>query len=92
MGIEDKEKKLPKELSGGQNQRAAIARALVNDPKIILADEPTGALDRKNGQDVMKLFRKLNKAGKTIIVITHDEEVASMCNKTIYIEDGKIKG
>lgn len=64
----------------------------MNDPKIILADEPTGALDRKNGQDVMKLFRKLNKAGKTIIVITHDEEVASMCNKTIYIEDGKIKG
>lgn len=92
MKIEDKGKRLPKELSGGQNQRVAIARALVNNPKVILADEPTGALDRKNGQEVMNIFKKLNEKGKTIIVITHDEKVASICNKTIYIEDGKIKG
>lgn len=91
MKIEDKGKRLPKELSGGQNQRVAIARALVNNPKVILADEPTGALDRKNGQEVMNIFKKLNEKGKTIIVITHDEKVASICNKTIYIEDGKIK-
>lgn len=91
MKIEDKGKRLPKELSGGQNQRVAIARALVNNPKVILADEPTGALDRKNGQEVMNIFKKLNEKGKTIIVITHDEKVASMCKKIIYIEDGKIK-
>lgn len=91
MRIEDKGKRLPKELSGGQNQRVAIARALVNNPKVILADEPTGALDSKNGQEVMKIFKRLNEKGKTIIVITHDEKVASMCKKTIYIEDGKIK-
>ena len=91
MKIEDKGKRLPKELSGGQNQRVAIARALVNNPKVILADEPTGALYRKNGQEVMNIFKKLNEKGKTIIVITHDEKVASMCKKIIYIEDGKIK-
>ncbi|MDY5911605.1 MAG: ABC transporter ATP-binding protein [Inconstantimicrobium porci] len=91
MGIEDKKNKLPKELSGGQNQRAAIARALVNSPDIILADEPTGALDRKNSDEIMKVFKKLNDEGKTIIIITHDERVGSMCKKIVYIEDGMVK-
>lgn len=91
MGIEDKKDKLPKELSGGQNQRAAIARALVNSPDIILADEPTGALDRKNSDEIMKLFKKLNDEGKTVIIITHDERVGSMCKKIVYIEDGMVK-
>ena len=91
MGISDKKDKLPKQLSGGQNQRVAIARALVNNPDIILADEPTGALDRKTGEEVMNLFKELNKEGKTLVIITHDERVAKMCNKIIYIEDGEIK-
>lgn len=91
LGIEDKAEKIPKELSGGQNQRVAIARALVNNPKVILADEPTGALDIENGKEVMRIFKKLNEDGRTIVIITHDEKIARMCNKIIYIEDGKIK-
>lgn len=91
MGISDKKDKLPKQLSGGQNQRVAIARALVNNPNIILADEPTGALDTKTGNDVMKLFIELNEEGKTVVIITHDEKVAKMCKRIIYIEDGRIK-
>lgn len=82
----------PGELSGGQCQRVAIARALVNDADIILADEPTGALDKKNGMDVMDIFLKLNKEGKTVLIVTHDEKIASMCNKIIRIDDGLIEG
>lgn len=77
-------------LSGGQKQRAAIARALVNDPKIILADEPTGALDSKNALSIMNIFKELNNAGKTIILVTHDNDVANTCNKIISISDGNI--
>lgn len=90
MGITDKKNKLPRQLSGGQCQRVAIARALVNNPDLILADEPTGALDKKTGQDIMNTFRKLNEQGKTIIVITHDEKIAKMCNKIMYMEDGAL--
>ncbi|GKX68922.1 ABC transporter ATP-binding protein [Inconstantimicrobium mannanitabidum] len=90
MGIIDKKDKLPRELSGGQCQRVAIARALVNDPDLILADEPTGALDKKTGEEIMNTFIKLNEEGKTIVVITHDEKVAKMCKKIIYIEDGNL--
>lgn len=92
MKILNKKDKLPKELSGGQNQRVAIARALVNNPQIILADEPTGALDRKTGDEVMSIFKKFNEEGKTVIIITHDERVANMCKRIIKIEDGKLIG
>ena len=90
LGIGEKKDRYPSELSGGQSQRVAIARAMSNDPQIILADEPTGALDKKNGNDVMSIFQKLNKEGKTIIVVTHDEKIAKMCKRIILIEDGKI--
>ena len=90
LGIGEKKDRYPSELSGGQSQRVAIARAMSNDPQIILADEPTGALDKKNGNDVMSIFQKLNKEGKTIIVVTHDEKIAKMCKRIILLEDGKI--
>lgn len=91
LDIKDKINKKPTELSGGQCQRVAIARAIVNDPQIILADEPTGALDKKTGEQVMKIFKDLNKEGKTIIIVTHDPRIASQCNRIINIEDGMIK-
>lgn len=91
LGIEDKINSKPLELSGGQQQRVAIARALVSDAEIILADEPTGSLDRKNGREVMELITEINKQGKTIIIVTHDEKVAAYCNRRIIIEDGSIK-
>lgn len=90
LGIKDQIKKKPSELSGGQQQRVAIARALVSDGEIILADEPTGALDSKTGMEIMDIFKKINKQGKTIIIVTHDEKVASYCNKKIIIKDGRI--
>lgn len=91
VGIEDKIDKYPNELSGGQCQRVAIARALINNPEIILADEPTGSLDSKTGQEIIDIFKKLNKEGKTVIIVTHDKKIAEQCNKIIYIEDGQIK-
>ncbi|ASW42395.1 ABC transporter ATP-binding protein [Clostridium isatidis] len=91
LDIQEKINKKPTELSGGQCQRVAIARAIVNDPQIILADEPTGALDKKTGEQVMKIFKALNKEGKTIIIVTHDPRIASQCNRIINIEDGMIK-
>lgn len=90
LNIIDKINNTPKELSGGQNQRVAIARALVNSPDIILADEPTGALDKKNAQEIMNIFKDLNKSGKTIIIVTHDESIASQCKRVIRIEDGEL--
>jgi len=81
---------LPTQLSGGQKQRVAIARALVNNPDIILADEPTGALDQKSGKSVMELFEQLNRDGVTIILITHDENVGKRANRLLHIVDGEI--
>ena len=91
VGLQDKENHLPKHLSGGQMQRIAIIRALINEPKIILADEPTGNLDRKTGNDVMELLAKINReAGTTIIIVTHDEKIAEQTHRVIEFEDGKI--
>jgi len=81
----------PNELSGGQRQRVAIARALVNDPSILLADEPTGALDTKTSYEIMELFEKLHEAGNTIIVVTHEHDIAERAHRVITIRDGKIE-
>ena len=91
LGILDKVKKKPKELSGGQQQRVAIARALINNPDIILADEPTGALDSKTSQQVIDILKELNKEGKTVIIVTHDNKIAMQCHRVLTIEDGSIK-
>lgn len=90
LNIEEKINKYPTELSGGQCQRVAIARALVNNPDIILADEPTGALDKELGQQVMDIFKEINKGGTTIIIVTHDINIASQCNRILNISDGKL--
>ncbi len=90
VGLAEKLQSFPNQLSGGQQQRVAIARALVTDPEIILADEPTGNLDSKTGNEIMKIFKDLNKKGKTIILITHSDEIASEANRTIKIRDGKV--
>ena len=88
LGIEEKAKSYPGELSGGQQQRAAIARALVKNAKIILADEPTGALDEDTGNDVMKLFQRLKMKDRSIIIVTHDSKVAEYCDRIVYLKDG----
>ena len=88
LGIEEKAKSYPSELSGGQQQRAAIARALVKNAKIILADEPTGALDEDTGNDVMKLFQRLKMKDRAIIIVTHDSKVAEYCDRIVYLRDG----
>jgi len=90
VGLEDRMYFKPTQLSGGQKQRVAIARAMVNSPKILLADEPTGALDSKSGIQVMQLFRKLNEEGVTVIMITHAREVAEQADRIISIFDGEI--
>lgn len=91
VGLDDRMMHLPNELSGGQKQRVAIARALANDASVVLADEPTGALDYENGRKIIDLFHKLNEFGKTIILITHDREIASEAQRMIYINDGCIE-
>lgn len=90
VGLEERENHLPSELSGGESQRVAIARAIVNSPKILLADEPTGNLDSKTSKDVMNLFRKLNKEGQTILIVTHEDDIGDIANKRIILVDGKV--
>lgn len=92
MEMKDMANKRVNKLSGGQKQRVAIARAMINNPKILLADEPTGALDVKTSEEIMKVFKKLNEIGVTVVIITHDMEVASECGRIIEIRDGKIVG
>ena len=91
VGLSSRSKHTPAELSGGQQQRVAIARALVNKPSILFADEPTGNLDSKTGEDVMKIFKDINENGQTIILITHEDSVAKQSNRIITIMDGLIK-
>lgn len=91
LDLEEKRTHLPNQLSGGQQQRTAIARAVYQDPNIILADEPTGNLDQKNTEEIVKLFQKMNhQFGVTIIMVTHDEAIARQCDRTLYMKDGKI--
>lgn len=92
VGLEGRAEHLPSQLSGGERQRVAIARALANDPELVLADEPTGNLDSKSGEEVMKILIKLNGSGKTVVVITHDQNIASHAKKIVKIKDGEIIG
>ncbi len=90
VGLSNWSTHLPSELSGGQKQRVAIARALVSNPKVLLADEPTGALDSKTSNEVMSIIQKINNEGKTILVVTHEEEIAKMCKRVVKLKDGLI--
>ena len=90
MGLEDRVNHYPKELSGGEQQRVAIARAVVNEPQIILADEPTGALDSMTADEIMQIFERLNMSGKTVIIVTHDKDIAARCKRVIELSDGEI--
>ena len=90
MGLKNWATHMPNELSGGQKQRVAIARAMVSEPKVLLADELTGALDSKTSKEVMDLIQNINKQGKTILVVTHEEDIAQMCKKIVRLKDGVI--
>ena len=90
LGLKEWAHHLPNELSGGQKQRVAIARAIVNEPSMILADEPTGALDTKTSAEIMELFKSLNKQGRTVVIVTHDPKIAEQCGRVIEISDGNI--
>jgi putative ABC transport system ATP-binding protein len=90
VGLGERMHHLPNELSGGQRQRVAIARALVNEPTIMMADEPTGALDTKSGNEVMEIFQNLNSSGRTIILVTHEPEIAEYAHRVIHVRDGLI--
>lgn len=90
LGLSERQSHLPSELSGGQKQRVAIARALINKPELLLADEPTGNLDKKNSEEIMQIFLDIHKKGKTIVLVTHDREIAEQCQRQIEMSDGKI--
>ncbi|MGZ3559530.1 MAG: ABC transporter ATP-binding protein, partial [Thermodesulfobacteriota bacterium] len=90
IGLRGKGRRLPDQLSGGEQERVAIARALVNSPPILMADEPTGNLDSKNGKEIMELFRTLNEEGQTIIMVTHNPENTAYSTRTISLRDGRV--
>ncbi|SFQ99432.1 ABC transporter ATP-binding protein [Desulfoscipio geothermicus] len=90
VGLGDRLRHRPNELSGGQQQRVAIARALIGDPPLILADEPTGNLDSRSGAEIMELFKQLNNQGRTLVLITHDQDIARQANRIIYLQDGRV--
>lgn len=90
VGLSDKATRLPSKISGGEGQRVAVARAIVNSPPILLADEPTGNLDTKNGMEIMDLLKSLNEAGQTIVMVTHDKSMAEYAHRTINLKDGRV--
>lgn len=91
LGLSDRAEQVPAVLSGGQRQRLAIARALVNEPTLLLADEPTGALDSEGGLEILELFRRLHGTGQTIIMVTHSPEVAAGAGRTVRMRDGRVE-